>query len=91
MKNDDDCTCPVGECNSSELQKGLDKIENAVEKAGEDQSQAIIDFNNNFLDSYKSTSRHVENIVEYAEAAVKNLKEKPSTVCRWSLTQWIIL
>lgn len=51
--------------------KGLDKIENAVTKAGEDQSQAIIDFNNNFLESYKSSSRHVENIVKYAEAAVK--------------------
>lgn len=51
--------------------KGLDKIENAVTKAGEDQSQAIIDFNNNFLESYKSSSRHVENIVQYAEAAVK--------------------
>ncbi|UPQ76498.1 DUF3829 domain-containing protein [Chryseobacterium nepalense] len=58
--------------------KGIDKIENAVEKAGEDQSQAIIDFNNNFLDSYKSSSRHVENIVEYAEAAVK--KSKGETV-----------
>jgi len=51
--------------------KGLDKIENAVTKAGEDQSQAVIDFNNNFLESYKSSSRHVENIVQYAEAAVK--------------------
>ncbi len=51
--------------------KGLNKIENAVTKAGEDQSQAIIDFNNNFLESYKSSSRHVEHIVQYAEAAVK--------------------
>jgi len=58
--------------------KGLDKIENAVEKAGEDQSQAIIDFNNNFLESYKSSSRHVENIIQYAEAAVK--KSKGETV-----------
>lgn len=51
--------------------KSLNKIENAIEKSGEDQSQAIIDFNNNFLESYKSTSRHVENIIQYAEAAVK--------------------
>lgn len=58
--------------------KGLDKIENAVAQAGEDQSQAIIDFNNNFLESYKSSSRHVENIIEYAEAAVK--KSKGETV-----------
>lgn len=58
--------------------KGLDKIENAVKQAGEDQSQAIIDFNNNFLDSYKSSSRHVDNIIKYAEAAVK--KSKGETV-----------
>ncbi|MGE4515019.1 MAG: DUF3829 domain-containing protein [Chryseobacterium sp.] len=58
--------------------KGLDKIENAVKQAGEDQSQAIIDFNNNFLESYKSSSRHVENIIDYAEAAVK--KSKGETV-----------
>lgn len=58
--------------------KGIDKIENAVEKSGEDQSQAIIDFNNNFLESYKSTSRHVENIIQYAESAVK--KSKGETV-----------
>ncbi|KFF00985.1 hypothetical protein IX39_10295 [Chryseobacterium formosense] len=54
--------------------KGLDKIGNAVMKAGENESQAIIDFNNNFLDSYKSSSRHVESIVKYAEAAVKKAK-----------------
>jgi hypothetical protein len=58
--------------------KGLDKIENAVKQAGEDQSQAIIDFNNNFLESYKSSSRHVDNIIKYAEAAVK--KSKGETV-----------
>ncbi|SDH88362.1 Protein of unknown function [Chryseobacterium taeanense] len=58
--------------------KGLDKIENAVAQAGEDQSQAIIDFNNNFLESYKSSSRHVENIIDYAESAVK--KSKGETV-----------
>lgn len=58
--------------------KGIDKIENAVKQAGEDQSQAIIDFNNNFLESYKSSSRHVDNIIKYAEAAVK--KSKGETV-----------
>jgi len=58
--------------------KGLDKIENAVKQAGEDQSQAIIDFNNNFLESYKSSSRHIDNIIKYAEAAVK--KSKGETV-----------
>lgn len=56
---------------SISCKKGLDKIENAVMKAGENESQAIIDFNNDFLDSYKSSSRHIENIVIYAESAVK--------------------
>lgn len=56
---------------SISCKKGLDKIGNAVMKAGENDSQAIIDFNNDFLDSYKSSSRHIENIVKYAEAAVK--------------------
>lgn len=56
---------------SISCKKGLDKIENAVMKAGENESQAIIDFNNDFLDSYKSSSRHIENIVKYAESAVK--------------------
>lgn len=56
---------------SISCKKGLDKIENAVMKAGENESQAIIDFNNDFLDSYKSSTRHIENIVKYAESAVK--------------------
>jgi len=56
---------------SISCKKGLNKIENAVMKAGENESQAIIDFNNDFLDSYKSSSRHIENIVKYAESAVK--------------------
>lgn len=56
---------------SVSCKKGMDKIGNAVLKAGENESQAIIDFNNDFLDSYKSSSRHIENIVKYAESAVK--------------------
>lgn len=63
---------------SVSCKKGMDKIGNAVLKAGENESQAIIDFNNDFLDSYKSSSRHIENIVKYAEAAVK--KSKGETV-----------
>lgn len=63
---------------SVSCKKGMDKIGNAVLKAGENESQAIIDFNNDFLDSYKTSSRHIENIVKYAEAAVK--KSKGETV-----------
>ncbi|MBO6183435.1 MAG: DUF3829 domain-containing protein [Chryseobacterium sp.] len=63
---------------SVSCKKGMDKIGNAVLKAGENESQAIIDFNNDFLDSYKSSSRYIENIVKYAEAAVK--KSKGETV-----------
>lgn len=63
---------------SVSCKKGIDKIGNAVLKAGENESQAIIDFNNDFLDSYKSSSRYIENIVKYAEAAVK--KSKGETV-----------
>lgn len=59
---------------SISCKKGMDKIGNAVLKSGENESQAIIDFNNNFLDSYKSSSRHVQNIIKYAEAAVKKSK-----------------
>lgn len=54
--------------------KGMDKIENAVLKAGENDAQTVIDFNNNFLESYKSTSRHIESILKYAEAAVTKAK-----------------
>lgn len=63
---------------SVSCKKGMDKIGNAVLKAGENESQAIIDFNNDFLDSYKNSSRYIENIVKYAEAAVK--KSKGETV-----------
>lgn len=59
---------------SISCKKGMDKIGNAVLESGENESQAIIDFNNNFLDSYKSSSRHVQNIIKYAEAAVKKSK-----------------
>lgn len=54
--------------------KELDKIGDAVIKAGENNSQAIIDFNNDFLDSYKSSSRHIEGILKYAESALTKAK-----------------
>lgn len=41
---------------------------------GENDANAIIEFNNNFLDSYKSTSRHIESILKYADAASAKAK-----------------
>jgi hypothetical protein len=55
--------------------KGADKLGNAVlNLGGEQDANAIIDFNNNFLDSYKSTSKHIEGILKYADAAVSKSK-----------------
>ncbi|AZA50037.1 DUF3829 domain-containing protein [Chryseobacterium carnipullorum] len=41
---------------------------------GANDANAIIDFNNNFLDSYKSTSKHIESILKYADAASAKAK-----------------
>lgn len=41
---------------------------------GANDANAIIEFNNNFLDSYKSTSRHIESIMKYADAALSKAK-----------------
>lgn len=41
---------------------------------GANDANAIIEFNNNFLDSYKSTSRHIESIMKYADAALTKAK-----------------
>ena len=54
--------------------KGIDKIGSAVEKAGGNDAQKIIDFNNDFLDSYKSSSKHIEDVVKYANAALIKAK-----------------
>jgi hypothetical protein len=40
----------------------------------ETDANAIIDFNNNFIDSYKSTSKHIERILKYADEAVAKSK-----------------
>ncbi|KFF25993.1 DUF3829 domain-containing protein [Chryseobacterium vrystaatense] len=47
---------------------------------GADDANAIIDFNNNFLDSYKNTSRHIESILKYAEAASAKAKGQNVTM-----------
>jgi len=41
---------------------------------GADEANAIIEFNNNFVDSYKNTSRHIESILRYADGAVAKAK-----------------
>lgn len=45
-----------------------------LDVGGTENANAIIDFNNNFLDSYKSSSKHVESILKYADAAVAKSK-----------------
>lgn len=47
---------------------------------GADDANAIIDFNNNFLDSYKNTSRHIESILKYADAASAKAKGQNVTM-----------
>ncbi|MCQ9639107.1 YiiG family protein [Chryseobacterium sp. WG14] len=55
--------------------KGADKLGNAVlNLGGEQEANTIIDFNNNFIDSYKNTSKHVERILKYADEAVVRSK-----------------
>lgn len=61
-------------CAFISCKKGMDRIGQVITKANENESSSIIDFNNNFLDSYKRTTSHVESIVKYAEAAVKKAK-----------------
>ncbi len=54
--------------------KGIEKIGNAMAKGGQNGANAIIDFNNDFLDSYKRTSDRIDNILKYADAAVSKAK-----------------
>ncbi|MDR6923849.1 MULTISPECIES: DUF3829 domain-containing protein [Chryseobacterium] len=55
--------------------KDLSKLGKSVlDVGGTDNANAIIDFNNNFLDSYKSTSKHIDGILNYADAAVAKSK-----------------
>jgi len=55
--------------------KDVSKLGKSVLNLGSaDEANAIIDFNNNFLDSYKNTSRHIESILRYADGAVAKAK-----------------
>ncbi|AZB26512.1 DUF3829 domain-containing protein [Chryseobacterium bernardetii] len=55
--------------------KGAGKFGSTVLNMGsETDANAIIDFNNNFIDSYKSTSKHIERILKYADEAVAKSK-----------------
>lgn len=67
--------------------KGAEKFGNAVLNMGsETEANAIIDFNNNFIDSYKSTSRHIERILKYADNAVAKSKGKNVLIIPITLT-----
>lgn len=75
-------TATVVSCN-----KGAGKMGNAVLNLGsETDANAIIDFNNNFIDSYKSTSRHIERILKYADEAVAKSKGKNVLIMPITLT-----
>ncbi len=55
--------------------KDIDKLGKSVMNLGSaNEANAIIDFNNNFLDSYKSTSKHIESILKYADEATVKAK-----------------
>ncbi|AZA83823.1 hypothetical protein C1637_13685 [Chryseobacterium lactis] len=55
--------------------KGADGIANTVlNLGGEAEANAIIDFNNNFIDSYKNTSKFVERVLKYADESVVKAK-----------------
>ncbi len=67
--------------------KGAGKLGNAVLNMGsETDANAVIDFNNNFIDSYKSTSRHIERILKYADDAVAKSKGKNVLIMPITLT-----
>lgn len=67
--------------------KGAEKLGNTVLNMGsEADANAIIDFNNNFIDSYKSTSRHIERILKYADEAVAKSKGKNVLIMPITLT-----
>lgn len=55
--------------------KGADKIGNTVlNLGGETEANTIIEFNNNFIDSYKNTSKRVDRILKYAEEVLAKAK-----------------
>ncbi|AKK74323.1 hypothetical protein OK18_18470 [Chryseobacterium gallinarum] len=55
--------------------KGAGKMGNTVlNLGGEAEANSVIDFNNNFVDSYKNTSRQIESILKYTEEAVVKSK-----------------
>ncbi|MGE8552682.1 MAG: hypothetical protein ACN6OB_01950 [Chryseobacterium jejuense] len=57
--------------------KGVERFSSTVLNLGsEADANAIIDFNNNFIDSYKSTSKHIERVLKYADEAVAKSKGK---------------
>jgi len=61
--------------------KDISKLgQSVINLGGAEDANAIIEFNNNFLDSYKSTSRHIESILKYADAASAKAKGENVTI-----------
>jgi len=54
--------------------KEIGKLGSTVLNGGKNEADAVIGFNNDFLDSYKMTSDRVESIMKYADAAVTKAK-----------------
>ncbi|MGM5631780.1 DUF3829 domain-containing protein [Apibacter raozihei] len=59
---------------NTSCKKEINKIGNTVLKSNLSDANAIIDFNNNFLDSYKSSTDNIESILKYSQAAETKAK-----------------
>lgn len=56
--------------------KGADKMGSTIlNLGGESEANAIIDFNNNFVDSYKNTTKSLERFLKYADDVVAKSKD----------------
>ncbi|WP_313091598.1 DUF6845 domain-containing protein [Chryseobacterium flavum] len=60
---------------SVSCKKAVNKLGNKVlNLGGTEEANAIIEFNNNLIDSYKNTSKHIEGVLKYTEAAAAKSK-----------------
>ncbi|CAM3181214.1 hypothetical protein DRF59_14435 [Chryseobacterium flavum] len=60
---------------SVSCKKAVNKLGNKVlNLGGTEEANAIIEFNNNLIDSYKNTSKHIERVLKYTEAAAAKSK-----------------
>ncbi|WP_312991931.1 DUF6845 domain-containing protein [Chryseobacterium flavum] len=60
---------------SVSCKKAVNKLGNKVlNLGGTEEANAIIEFNNNLIDSYKNTSKHIEGVLKYTEAVAAKSK-----------------